>query len=329
METQKNKLVSIVVPAYNVEKYINNCINSVIAQTHSEIEVLVVNDASTDRTLDEVSELVKKDARVRVIDLENNVGVHAARAKGIHEAKGQFIGFVDGDDNVAPEMVEVLLNSAIANNAEISICGAVRVSESGEKLGNKVRFTRSLVQNSNILEDFCSLRFGSGVLWNKLYKAGLIKKHGEIILDRKVDASEDYIVNVGCFSEASCVAIVKENLYYYLLRAESASQGKNRAKNFVRIIDAYAACLKVYSDLSNSQKEGVTKLYASQLCFSDYQVESVEDLFPYSDNLRESIKSFSYNYPMGLYSLIHSFQRQENIRKGHVHRLKKLIKKFK
>ncbi len=226
METQRNKLVSIIVPAYNVENYINGCLNSIIAQTYSEIEILVVNDASTDRTYDAILELIKEDARVKVVNLDNNVGVHAARAKGIYEAKGQFIGFVDSDDSVAPKMVEILLKSVIANNADIAICGAERVSESGDRLGSKVKFTHPFCQHSNILEDFCSRRFGSGVLWNKLYKAELIKKHGTIILDRKIDASEDYIVNVGCFSEASCVSIVKDTLYYYLLRAESASQGK-------------------------------------------------------------------------------------------------------
>ena len=110
MKVIKSKLVSIVVPAYNVENYIYNCLSSVIDQTYSEIEVLVINDASTDRTYDAILEIIKKDARVKVIDLESNVGVHAARAKGIREARGDFIGFVDGDDRIAPEMVEILLD---------------------------------------------------------------------------------------------------------------------------------------------------------------------------------------------------------------------------
>ena len=328
MKVIKTKLVSIVVPAYNVENYIYNCLSSVIDQTYSEIEVLVINDASTDRTYDAILEIIKKDARVKVIDLESNVGVHAARAKGIREARGDFIGFVDGDDRIAPEMVEILLESATENNADIAICGAEKVTESGVKLGSKVFFSKPFCQQANIFEDFCSRRFGSGVLWNKLYKAELIKKHGAIILDRKVDASEDYIVNVGCFSEAACVSVVSNFLYYYLLRSESASQGKNKAKHFVRIIDAYAECLKVYSNLTTSQKEEVTRLYSSQLCFNDYQVGSVDELYSYNDNLKESIISFSCRYPAGLYSLIHSFQKQENINASKVDKLKKHFKKI-
>lgn len=328
MEAPRNKLVSIIVPAYNVEYYIYNCVNSIIEQTYSEIEILVVNDASTDRTYDTLLKLSKKDARIKVIDLESNVGVHAARAKGICEAKGEFIAFVDSDDSVAPKMVEILLQSATENNSDIAICGAEKVTESGEKLGSKVRFSHPFCQQSNIFEDFCNRRFGSGVLWNKLYKAELIKKHGAIILDRKVDTSEDYIVNVGCFSEAACVSVVNNTLYNYLLRSESASQEKNKAKHFVRIIDAYAACLKVYINLTASQKEKVTRLYSSQLCFNDYQVGSIEELYCYSDKLRESIISFSCSYPAGLYSLIHAYHIQENIQPSKVNRLKSIFKKL-
>lgn len=309
METQKNKLVSIIVPAYNVEYYINNCVNSIVSQTHSEIEVLVVNDASTDGTYDAVLELTKKDDRVKVIDLENNVGIHAARAKGVCEARGRFIGFVDSDDIVAPRMVERLFNAALVNDADIVVCGADKVSQSGETLGSKVKFEHSFTRRNNILEDFCSRQYGSGVLWNKLYKSGLIKKYGTINLDRRVDASEDYVVNVGCFSEAACVSTVADTLYYYLIRSGSASRDEDKAKHFVRIMAAYSCCLEVYQGLSSHQKEEVTKLFASQLCFSDYQIESVEMLYHHDDNLKESVMILASHYPAGIYSLIHAFHR--------------------
>lgn len=311
MEPNSDNLVSMIVPAYNVEKYINGCVESIVSQTHPAIEVIVVNDASTDKTSDAVLETFRRDSCVRLIDLEHNVGVHAARAKGIREAKGRFIGFVDSDDKVAPHMVEHLFKAAQINNADIVVCGAEKVSESGETLGRKVRFTHSFTRRNHILEDFCSRRYGSGVLWNKLYRSELIKRHGTIHLDRKVDASEDYVVNVGCFSDAACVSTVADTLYFYLIRSGSASRNDDKARHFVRIMAAYASCLEVYEGFSPHQKEEVTKLFASQLCFSDYQIDSVEQLYRHDANLRESVMSLASQYPAGVYSLIHAFCRPE------------------
>nr|WP_246389780.1 glycosyltransferase family 2 protein [Halomonas cerina] len=302
----------MIVPAYNVEDYINGCVESLVHQSHPDLEIIVVNDASTDKTSGAVLEGFTRDSRVRLIDLEHNVGVHAARARGIREARGRFIGFVDSDDKVAPHMVERLFEVAQAHHADIVVCGAEKVSESGESLGRKVRFTHSFARHHHLLEAFCSRQYGSGVLWNKLYKAELIKKHGTIPLDRKVDASEDYVVNVGCFSEATCVATVADTLYFYLIRADSASRNEDKARHFVRIMAAYASCLEIYADFSPQQKEEVTKLFASQLCFSDYQIHAVEQLYRHDENLRESLSSLSALYPAGVYTLIHAFHRPEN-----------------
>ena len=114
-----NKKISIIVPAYNVAKWLPRCLNSLIRQSYKELEIIVINDGSTDETGNIIDEFAKKDERIIAIHQENK-GLIAVREKGISIASGMYIGFVDGDDSVLPEMYERLIHNAIRYNASIS-----------------------------------------------------------------------------------------------------------------------------------------------------------------------------------------------------------------
>lgn len=115
-------LISVIVPAYNIERYIGRCLDSICQQTHKELEIIVVNDGSTDATGDIIENYAKLDSRIIVIYKENG-GVSLARLEGIKRAKGEYIGFVDGDDEIKSDMYERLLNNALKYDAQISHCG--------------------------------------------------------------------------------------------------------------------------------------------------------------------------------------------------------------
>ena len=125
-----NDLISVVVPAYNIENYIERCIKSILNQTYSNIEVIIVDDGSTDNTGSIIDKYALKDHRVIPLHKENG-GVSSARMEGIDRAKGEWIGFVDGDDVIEENMYEVLLNNAIEYNADISHCGYQMVFPDG------------------------------------------------------------------------------------------------------------------------------------------------------------------------------------------------------
>ena len=116
-----NPQISVIVPIYNVEKYLAKCIDSIINQTLTNIEIILVNDGSTDNSRKIIDKYDKKDSRIKVIHKKNG-GQGSARNAGLDIAKGEYIGFVDSDDWIDSNMYENLYNAAISNNADIVVC---------------------------------------------------------------------------------------------------------------------------------------------------------------------------------------------------------------
>ena len=169
-----NVLLSVIIPVYNLEKYIDKCLDSLLVQTYSNLEIIVVNDGSTDKSLSILNEYKKKDSRIQIIDKQNE-GVSKARLDGMKRATGQYIGFVDGDDIVEEDMFELLMNNAIKYNADISHCGYSMDFPNGHS--DKYYGTdRIVIQNNKEgLKDLLEGKFIEPGLWNKIYKKSLIE----------------------------------------------------------------------------------------------------------------------------------------------------------
>ena len=117
-----NNIISVIVPAFNIEAYLPRCLESILSQTYNHLEIVVVNDGSRDNTADVIDSYAARDSRIKAIHKENG-GVTSARLRGIEESTGDWIAFVDGDDYIEPEMFEKLLATAVSHNADISHCG--------------------------------------------------------------------------------------------------------------------------------------------------------------------------------------------------------------
>jgi glycosyltransferase involved in cell wall biosynthesis len=298
-------LVSLIVPAHNVGGYLPKCLNSLITQTYKHLEIIVINDRSDEDTGSILDDYAARERRVKAIHLSVNVGVHAARMLGVEASSGEHVGFVDADDWVHPRMFESLLQACIKSDADIAICGVKTASEEGLPGPEKVRFPRDEVVMDEILQRFCRLELGTGVLWNKLYKRELIFKYGTQPLDRSVDASEDYIVNVGCFAESKKIALLRDCLYYYLQRRESASRSAANAAAFVRILRAYETCLRVYADRGEKFLVEIDCLYARQLSFDCYKVADLSLLDAHQAELTCVVQQLMTTRPKSIYALIH------------------------
>ncbi|MFS0638315.1 glycosyltransferase [Mesobacillus foraminis] len=221
--------VSIIVPVFNVEKYISRCLDSILNQSLGEIEIIAVNDGSTDSSLDIMKNFEAKDDRIKVINKRNG-GVSSARNEGLSVAAGEFIGFVDPDDWVDENMYESLYKTAIENKAEIVMCSYIREfgSHSKEKdfntadkvfyHGDEVRtkMMRRLVGplkeeigNPELLDAW-------GTVWSKLYSADLILKNGLCFSDLKeIGTNEDSLFNVQAFYYANSFCFINEPYYHY------------------------------------------------------------------------------------------------------------------
>lgn len=222
----QNDLISIIVPVFNLQNELSRCLDSILVQSYSNIEIIVVDDGSSDSSADLMRRYAEKDSRIKPVFQENG-GVTSARLHGVREAFGRWIGFVDGDDEVEPDMYERLLKNAVAYHADISHCGYQMCFEDGRI--HYFHNTGLLAQQDKItaLKELLS---GSRIepgLWNKLFHKTLFHSllHGEAVpLDIKIN--EDLLMNYKLFSAAEQTVFEDWCPYHYIVRSASASRAK-------------------------------------------------------------------------------------------------------
>lgn len=238
--------ISIIVPVYNCEKYISNCINSILEQSFKDFELILVDDGSSDRSFEICESFAKKDNRVRTIHQPNS-GVSRARNRGLDEAKGEYIGFVDGDDCVDKEMYERLYKNLADNNADISICGIVNYFVKKDGTTEKVRQSPVdgfwIFSGEQALKEALQSRLYSVNPVNKLFKRELFDKlrypEGKI--------SEDAFLIPVVISKAGKVVYDSKPMYYYL-RRENSITTSNFSDSGWDVVEAYKNHLNMVSE---------------------------------------------------------------------------------
>jgi len=217
------KKVSVIVPVYNVEKYLSRCLESLVNQTIKDIEVLVVNNKSTDDSQKIIDEYQKKYPDIVKPFQEEVPGAANARNKALEHASGEFIGFVDSDDYIEETMYEEMYNKAKEMDSDIVCSGYYRVIEDKKytkmKFGNK-RIKQEEVFDKNIYEQ--NLLFDEvPYLWNKIFKSSIIKEEN-IKFDNELRIYEDLLFTYQAFSKAKKISRVDKPFYYYIIQREGS-----------------------------------------------------------------------------------------------------------
>lgn len=216
--------ISVIVPVYNIEKYLERCLNSLLAQTYQNLEIIVVDDGSIDRTGQIIDEYAVRDGRVKALHKQNG-GVTAARLNGLSYATGDWIGFVDGDDFVEPDMYRRLLDNARIHDAQISHCGYKMVFPSG-KIDYYYNSGKLVVQTG---QQGCTDLLEGGVvepgLWNKLYRKELFEGLRDW-LDTSIRINEDLLMNFYLFRGVNTAVYEDFCPYWYILRSGSTMISK-------------------------------------------------------------------------------------------------------
>lgn len=215
-------LVSVIIPVYNNEKYVEKCIRSVMEQTHTELEIIVINDGSKDNSLDILKKLAEEDARIKLIS-QKNAGVAAARNKGLDIASGEYLTFIDGDDYISQNYIEKLYQCAWQKNTEMLICGLKFVDESGKVLrvlvpGKYQRFVKE------------EWTFRISAVCSHFYRRDLWERYGI----RFVSGERGEDMPVSLFFSVVCEKIdtIQEAGYYYVQHGASAMHNFKGLKNF-------------------------------------------------------------------------------------------------
>ena len=204
-------MYSIIVPIYDSEKYLSRCIDSILCQTSPDFELILVDDGSKDKSADICKKYAERDERVRYVRQEN-AGVSAARNHGIQLARGEYIGFVDSDDEICREMYETLLSDAFESSADIVICDAVTVYSDGRTEDDALPLAHSdkLIRKNEIKPE--QLLYMAGAAWRCIYKKTLFDDEN-IRFPIGIKLSEDRIFNILAMGKSNGIYYEKKGLY--------------------------------------------------------------------------------------------------------------------
>lgn len=223
--------VSIIIPVYNAEKYLYKCIHSVINQTYKDIEIIIINDGSTDSSLLICRKFEKNDSRIRIINKKNE-GVSKARNIGIDYAKGKYIAFIDADDYIEKNMIENMFNRITKENADMILCNYTNVNNEEKKL---IKYNLKQVVtgceniNNNIIiplieRDKNEKKHkieGFRSPWGKLFNKDIIDKF-KLRFNEKMSIGEDFIFNLQFMSHSHALTFDEASYYYYVTNSNSA-----------------------------------------------------------------------------------------------------------
>lgn len=217
-----NELVSIIVPIYNVEKYLNCCIESIINQTYNNLEIILVNDGSTDSCAILVDEWKKKDNRIKVIH-KSNEGVSKARNIGILESSGEFIMFVDPDDFLDGNFVNDMTSIMKRENSDLVICNYRKVNKRADIIDEICCFSTKNDRDSCIQ----NVMLGNGYLWNKIFKRSLIVRNS-LRFNQELIVLEDELFILNYLKYCKKVSYTDKIHYNYRIHNNSVLNSQNR-----------------------------------------------------------------------------------------------------
>ena len=250
-------LISIIVPVYNVEKFLPRCIDSLIAQTYSNIEIILVDDGSTDSSGTICDKYAAKFNNVKAVHTVN-MGLSAARNEGVRNSSGAFIGFIDSDDWAEIDMFQILYNILQENGADFSACGLI--DEYGTETDLK-RNDNLISYTANQEETFKQILKNNmfyGYAWNKLFKKEIL---GNLTFDEKLLSCEDIDFTVRYAAKTKKSAFTSEKLYHYRHHALSMTGDFSYNPRKLSVLDAYENIMPFYSEFCNSYLSAIHTNY--------------------------------------------------------------------
>lgn len=236
------ELVSVIVPVYQVRRYLPECVESLLGQSYRNLELILIDDGSTDGSGELCEEYAQKDERIKVVH-QTHCGVSGARNKGFQMAKGEYIAFVDSDDRVSSSFIAVLYQLIQRYNADVSVCAYERRKEGGvqKKLVKENTYS---ITSEQMLQEWHGVRKGlETVLWNKLYRRGLFGKEDDFILFPEGKEHEDTCVSHLLIQRAETIAFTNQILYMYRIRKGSITESSATVKKIRQ--DLEAQCLRI------------------------------------------------------------------------------------
>lgn len=268
-------LISVIIPAYNAEKYIERCLKSIQAQTYNNLEIIVVNDGSRDHTKELVYKMKQQDPRIKLIYKENE-GVSAARNDGVASATGKYLYFIDSDDYIDSMMVEKLYRAICEYKSQLSVCGFVSVFEHKEDGSFSLYDSETKIDRNRYLAEMSAYLYSVyyGSLWNKMYITKVVKDN-KLTFRKDISLAEDFIFNLDYLGYVEYVTMLPECMYYYYQGNEESLTKKSDPWYIWEMAEIRLKyCTEKYQEMNmlDSCKRNIDTTVANELVGPTYDI---------------------------------------------------------
>ncbi len=289
-----NKVLSIIIPVYNAEDNLSKCLDSIIKQSYKKIEVLCINDGSTDNSEKIIDSYIKNDKRIKKINQENS-GVSATRNRGIKESNGDFITFIDADDYIEKHYIQNMMNTLMKNKCEMIISGytELRCNKFEEKsIYSSEKQNCIDISFPKKINDFFST-FEFNPCWKQIISSEMIKKNN-IYFEENIKYGEDMLFTLLCYSYSKKTCYLKNYGYFYLINPKGAMQNRTISAlnkyldDNIMITLKIKKILKLNSNEINNLDYKTFKIYKSILG----RIIKNSDFFRTRYLIKESIKKY-------------------------------------
>lgn len=257
--------ISIIIPIYNVEKYLKDCLESVINQTYSDIEILLIDDCGSDNSIKIAEDFAQRDKRIRIIRHDRNRGLGPARNTGIDLCSGEYIFFLDSDDYILPNTIKLLLENIIETSSDVSTCKAYAFADNendSEQKKKALRMNEWLERDSesiykveidNFMEVFDAIPC---VAWNKLYSSKFLKENKLYFIDSN-KMHEDNGFQLKLFSAGPKISVIDNIGIMYRMRGSSITSLSRNQKQFEHtklVLEDAFDYIRKYRDIDFAEK---------------------------------------------------------------------------
>ena len=292
---KESPLISVIVPVYNTEKYLVQCIRSILNQDHNNLEIICVNDGSSDNSLQILMELSRQDRRLKVLS-QANAGVSAARNTGLDAATGDYVTFVDSDDELEPDMYTVLTRLMTQYHADIAHCGYKKIHMDGS--AKDICGTGMLlVQNAeeatqNLIEGKCF----AGSICNKLYRRSFL---AAVRLNTSLKINEDILFNAQLFQKAKTIVFLDVPKYHYFERENSSCFRTQSLRKYSDSAAAFEEILQMHRNTSLEPVAAKRFRYCLIALYRAYLYDNIKENQSIFDQLHQQICDVSALCPEG------------------------------
>lgn len=299
-------LISIIIPVYKVEKYLEKCIKSVLNQTYSNLQIILVDDGSPDNCGEICDKYANIDKRIEVIHKKNG-GLSDARNVGLKAATGEYIGFVDSDDYVSKDMFQTLYNTLINTNSDVSICNFYTVV-GGKNIVKNLDNGIEIYSKIDILKEILLDKKIQSYAWNKLYKKALFKNI-EYPVGKKY---EDIGTTFYLLEKCNKIAVTGSPEYYYLTREDSIVNNatKETVIDYIELIsDRYDYINKKYKELKKYNDYYITRILLTAFTDAYYLNDNSEKFLTVLNNFFDKVKEIFCNNKQAIMELLNDEQK--------------------